>query len=279
MKILNKTIVLLSLLFAFPVIASEDVSLKKFMKPIYEFAADAEPSEGVTTAACFGRFGIHSLPVVGAVNSESRTCKYFYKQGSELSKTSILDGANTEWMDISYDNLLAWLQKHGRKLFDSTTGKPYFIFTYSQITGSTGVMEEQDNELCALWIDKRQLSFGYPVTKEGNKNDCVASGNSSYIATEASWEDSFDKISDSAWCSNRHEYDFCSPTEVKGAHSEEECAQSALVQTSVSGYCWDGGTCCHLTDILNTNDDDGGNNKCRLKKGKNKNDYLVRCKN
>lgn len=284
MKVLRSTSVLLFSVFALNLSASDKGSLQRFMEPIYEYTSDAPKEEGVNTLACFGGFGPDGKPYTGAVNPEHRACVYKYKlSASELSDRYIWDGAHSEFLDISYQDLLTWLKKHASKLPDSTDEEQYFKFSYAQITGSTSTSYQRDTFFCAQWLSKKQeLSFGFLMDKS-DKQTCLLSGHSRYFAkvdTDSlnAWETHFYELQEKAWCSDTHSFNFCTPTQEKGAKTIGECAHAAIAKSDAAGFCWDGAHCCHVTDKLNENDRGGGDNRCYLKTDKSQDDYLTRCK-
>ena len=258
--------------------SGDDTSLKGFLKPVYEFVAGSSEGRRSGTPACFGGYDPHGLPFVGSVNPKTEACEYLYKQsGSTLSQKKVIDGAHAEWLDISYDDLLQWLQRKATKLVDRAKNEQYFMFTYGEITGSVSTLHQRKTVLCARWVNESQLVFGYLMPIDERTSSCISSGDSSYAVPTRSWQESFDQISNSAWCADTHDLGFCTATTDSGADSVTECAQAAIAKTGAAGFCYDGATCCHITDKLNENDTGGGSNKCWLKKGRNKGDFLVRC--
>ena len=283
MRIINKIILSLAALIVIvtQTCAAQDLTLKEYWKPVPELSVAVVRKASPSVLLCGGSLDSNSRPFIGHIGVDPEEgavfCKYSKFEDNGASARKEYDSATTEWLDIPYQQLLAWLEKHAARR-NGSNDEVFFSFTYHEITGSTSVVERDDVTICAQWTRKETLDFGYQVTGSNGLKECQLATKARYMPSDLPWYHGFYRASQNCWSAIGHT-GYCKATEIwdNSNVSKKDCLKMAHENAKAKGFCSDApdggsgeekGACGIITDICDTSDDGAGRNRCYFKEGR-----------
>ncbi len=261
--------ILLLLVISVQLYAGDDSSLRKHIRPFTEQTVETVRKAVPTVFVCIGALDSNSKPYIGHIKideeDDSLVCKYSKLEDGSPTSTKYYDSHFSEWLDLDFDSLLAWLEKNTASRQGSDQRK-FYTFTYWEMTGSPSLAHNDDVILCAKLTQEKELQFGYQVTLENNLKDCRLATKAIYHPKNLLWDYGFYQTSEAGWSADKRRGGLCSTTKYASSISKENCAKAARDRASVKGFCLDtGGACGLIEDVIDTSDKDGGRNTCYLK--------------